>query len=228
MKRLSAMFVCIAILLSLTACTDNEIFVEGENNTVISKDGTEYILVDGTFGAYCLGDREFIGHVKGEKKSFFYQFYKITTGMYSVDSSRDVLVRYLPHNEFEAIYVRAELLNKEVSIDNCIRFEYVKSLYFGDNSISSTNKSINDCETFLNDIRNSQRAIDAGLYDLVKQPDGLLKNCYTYGYICGVLQDDLNLVIPLEVRSFDDKAYSIYLDGVEYVLPEEWLDKFID
>ncbi len=228
MRKLLVMFVCIAILISLTACAGNTLFEKGDNNTIISKDGTEYVLVDGTFGAYCFGDREFLGHVKGEIKSSTHLSYRIKSGMYSVDDSQDVLVRYPPHSEFEAVYVRSGLLNKEVSIDNCIRFEFVKSLHLGGNSISSANKSITECEAFLNDIRNSQRAIDAGLYDLVKQPDGLLKNCYTYGYICGVLQDGLNLVIPLQIMSFDDKAYSISVNGVEYVLPDEWVDKFID
>ena len=55
----------------------------------------------------------------------------------------------------------------------------------------------------------------------------MLKNCYVYGYVCGVLQEDVNFVIPLEVMSFDDKAYSIRIDNVEYVLPQEWIDKLI-
>jgi len=59
----------------------------------------------------------------------------------------------------------------------------------------------------------------------VRQPSGILNNCYIYGYVCGVVQEDINVVIPLEVRSFDDKAYSIILDDAEYVLSKKWLDK---
>ena len=73
----------------------------------------------------------------------------------------------------------------------------------------------------------AQTAKDAGLYDSIRQPNGTLNNCYVYGYVCGIVQEDLNIVIPLEVMSFDDKAYSILIDDVEYVLPEEWLIKFI-
>ena len=62
---------------------------------------------------------------------------------------------------------------------------------------------------------------------MVKQPDGTLENCYVYGYLCGVVQEDINLVIPLQIVSFDDKAYSIMLDDVEYVLPEEWINELI-
>ena len=76
-------------------------------------------------------------------------------------------------------------------------------------------------------IKSGQKAKDAGLYDLVKQPDGMLKNCYVYGYACGVIQEDLNVVIPLQVMSFDDKAYSIRIDDTEYVLTQEWVDTLI-
>lgn len=62
---------------------------------------------------------------------------------------------------------------------------------------------------------------------MVKQPDGMLKNYYVYGYVCGILQENVNLVIPLEVMSFDDKAYSIRINDIEYVLIQEWADKLI-
>ena len=147
--------------------------------------------------------------------------------MYSVNDSQDVLVRYFPDNEVAAIYVKSDLLRTEVAIDNCVRFEFVKGSLSNDEETTISNKGITECEKFLNEIIGGQKAEDAGLYDLVKQPDGMLKNCYVYGYVCGVLQEDVNFVIPLEVMSFDDKAYSIRIDDVEYVLPQEWIDKLI-
>lgn len=63
---------------------------------------------------------------------------------------------------------------------------------------------------------------------MAKQPDGSLVNCYVYGYVCGVIQEDVNIVIPLEVVSFDDKAYSITIDNIEYVLTQKWVDKLIN
>ena len=152
---------------------------------------------------------------------------KIKTGMYSVNNSQDVLVRYFPDNEFSAVYVKSELLKTEVSLDNCIRFEFVKGSLFNDKITTISNKGITECEQFLNEIKSGQKAKDAGLFDLVKQPDGTLKNCYVYGYVCGVIQDDINIVIPLEVMSFDDKAYSIKINDIEYVLAQEWIDKLM-
>ena len=143
-----------------------------------------------------------------------------------MNGSQDVLTRCFPDNEFTAIYVKSELLKKEVTLDNCIRFEFVEGLLFN-KEISISKIGTTECEQFLSEIKSGQKAKDAGPYDLVKQPDGTLKNCYVYGYVCGVIQDDINIVIPLEVMSFDDKAYSIKINDIEYVLPQEWIDKLM-
>lgn len=227
MRKVSIIFICLSIFFIFTACTDNVKFTETENKTIVSTDGTEYTFVGNESRVWCFGERKFIGHVKGEKKTFVHLTSKIKTGMYSVNDSQDVLVRYFPDNEFAAMYVKSELLKTEVTLDNCIRFEFVKGLLSDNTEISNSKKGITDCEVFLNEIKNGQKAKDAGLYDLVKQPDGMLKNYYVYGYVCGILQENVNLVIPLEVMSFDDKAYSIRINDIEYVLIQEWADKLI-
>lgn len=224
MRKVSIIFICLAIIFSFAACTSNVAFTETENETIVTADGTEYTFVGNEGSVWCFGEWEFIGHVKGEKKTFVHLASKIKTGMYSVNGSQDVLVRYFPNNEFAAIYVKSELLRTEVDLHNCIRFEFVKgSLFNKDTTISK--KGVTECEQFLSAIKSGQKAKDAGLYDLVKQPDGMYKNCYVYGYVCGVIQEDINIVIPLEVTSFDDKAYSIEIDDIEYVLPQGWLDR---
>ena len=226
MKKLSIVFMCLAIIFSLVACSNNVEFTEIENKTIVATDGTEYTFVGYEGAFWCFGEQEFVGHIKGEKKEFVHLLSKTKTGMYSVNGSQDVLTRCFPDNEFTAIYVKSELLKKEVTLDNCIRFEFVEgSLFNKETSISKI--GITECEQFLNEIKSGQKAKDAGLFDLVKQPDGTLKNCYVYGYVCGVIQDDINIVIPLEVMSFDDKAYSIKINDIEYVLAQEWIDKLM-
>lgn len=227
MKKISIVFMCLAIIFSLVACSNNVEFTEIENKTIVATDGTEYTFVGNEGRVWCFGEWDFIGHVKGEKKTFVHLTNKIKTGMYSVNDSKDVLVRYFPDNEFSAVYVKSELLKTEVSLDNCIRFEFVKGSLFNDKITTISNKGITECEQFLNEIKSGQKAKDAGLFDLVKQPDGTLNNCYVYGYVCGVVQDDINIVIPLEVMSFDDKAYSIQINDIEYVLAQEWIDKLM-
>ena len=234
MRKVFAVFICVAIIFSFASCnnnvkfteTDVVKFTETENKTIVANDGTEYTFVGFEGRVSCFGEWDFIGHVEGEKKSFIHLTSEIKTGMYSVNGKQDVLVRYFPDNEFSAIYVKSDLLKTEFTLDNCIRFEFVKGLLFDKDETALSKKGITECEQFLNEIKNGQKARDAGLYNLVKQPNGMLKNCYVYGYVCGIIQEDINIVIPLRVMSFDDKAYSIEIDGIEYVLQKEWLDKF--
>ena len=228
MRKISIIFICLVIVFSFVACTNNVEFTETENNTIVATDGTEYTFVGYEGRVWSFGEWEFIGHVKGEKETFIHLFNIVKTGMYSVNSSQDVLARYFPDNEFAAIYVKSELLKTEVTLDNCIRFDFVKGLLFNNDETIISKTGITECEDFLNEIKSGQTAKDAGLYDLVKQPDGMLKNCYIYGYACGVIQDDVNIVIPLQVMSFDDNAYSITIDDIEYVLTQEWVDKLIN
>ena len=226
-RKISAILICLAIVFSFVACNNSVKFIETENKAIVANDGTEYTFVCNEGKVWCFGKREFIGRVAGEKPLFidFLKIYK--TGIYSVNGSQDVLVRYLPNNEFSSIYVKSGLLKAEISLENCIRFEFAKDLLSENTEFSRNIEAITDCEQFLTDIRNGQTAKDAGLYELIKQPDGMLKNCYVYGYLCGVVQEDINLYIPMQISSFDDKAYSITIDAVEYVLPEEWVNKLI-
>ena len=227
MRKIFVILICLALICSFASCENSVKFSGTENKTILASDGTEYTFVGFEGSVACLGELDFIGHVKGEQKSFTHLTESIQTGMYSVSGKDDVLVRYFPNNEFAGIYVKSELLETEVALDRCIRFSFVEysSLYNAKTMIPQ--KGITECQQFLDEIKSGQTAEEAGLYDLVRQPDGMLKNSYVYGYICGVIQEDLNLVIPLTVWSFDDKAYSIEIDGVKYVLPEEWINKLI-
>jgi len=227
MRKVFAVFICMVIAFSFAACNNDEnvAFTEADNKTVVANDGTEYTFVGFEGRVSCFGEWDFIGHVEGEKKSFVHLTDKIKTGMYSVNGEQNVLVRYYPDNEFSAIYVKSGLLKTEVTLEKCIRFGFVKDSRFNKDEEALPKKGITECEQFLNEMKNGQTAKEAGLYDLVKQPDGTLKNCYVYGYVCGIVQEDVNIVIPLEVKSFDDKAYSISIENIEYVLTEEWAEK---
>lgn len=239
MRKVFTIFICMAIVFSFVACNNNATnesknetivdaeFTEIENKTIVAKDGTEYTFVGVEGKVHCVGVVTFIGHIKGEEKSFNHLGTEIRTGMYSVNGGQDVLVRFLPDSEFASIYVKSNLLKTEVSLDNCIEFKFVNVVSYNNIEIFNSTKGITECKQFLNEIKAGQKAEDAGLYDLVRQPDGMLHNCYVYGYVCGVLQEDINLVVPMKIISFDDKAYSITIEDIEYVLPNEWADKLI-
>lgn len=201
-------------------------FTADDDGKVFSMDdGTEYVSVGVEGRVWCFGEQEFVGHIEGEKTSFTHLGLEIKTGMYSVGGNQDVMVRYFPDNEFGFIYVKKDLLKTEATLDNCTKLGFVKNIY--NDETASPGNLITECSQFLDEIRSGPSAKEAGLYDLVIQPNGYYKNCYVYGYICGVIQEDVNIVIPMTVKSFDDKAYSVTIDDVEYVLPQEWLDRFV-
>lgn len=227
MKKISAVLTCFAIMLSFVSCSNGIGFRETQNKTIVSNDGTKYTFVGNEGSVCCFGEQEFVGHVAGEKKSFVLLDDIIKTGMYSVNGGQDVLVRLFPDNEITAIYVKSDLLKKEVAFDNCTRFMFIELSVWDNAEAMLSSEGITECEQFLLDIKSGQKAEEAGLYDLVRQPDGMLKNCYVCGYVCGIVQDNLKIVIPLKVTSFDDKAYSIVIEDVEYVLAEEWVNRLI-
>ena len=203
-------------------------FTADDEGNVFSKDyGTEYVCVGAEGRVGCFGKWEFVGHIEGEEKRLNHMDGATKTGMYSVDGSKDVMIRYFPDNEFAFIYARKDLLKTGVSLDNCIMLGLVEWPLFNSDETAFQGNLITECEQFFNEIKSGPRAKEAGLYDLVIQPNGYYKNCYLYGYICGIIQEDVNIVIPMVVTSFDDKAYSITIDDVEYVLPQEWFDRFV-
>ena len=138
MRKLFAIFICLTMIFSSTACNNNVKFTETENKTIVANDGTEYTFVGNAGMVWCFGEWDFIGHVAGEKKTFNHISSEIKTGMYSVNGSQDVLVRYLPDNEFASIYIKSDLLKTEIALDNCIRFEFVKSLLSDSAQISNS------------------------------------------------------------------------------------------
>jgi len=60
---------------------------------------------------------------------------------------------------------------------------------------------------------------------LVKQPDGMLENCYIYGVLYGFFAEEPNLAVRMEITSYNDLAYSISIEEKEYALPAEWLER---
>ncbi len=140
---------------------------------------------------------------------------------------KDVLIRYLPDNEFFQIYIKSGLLKNDATLENCIRLEFVEAKNKSTDILKSHNglSGLTECKKFISKIKGGKTASETGLYYSVKQSDGKLKNCYLYGYVYGFVQENINLAILMAVTSFDDKAYSITVGNEEYVLKQEWLDK---
>ena len=78
---------------------------------------------------------------------------------------------------------------------------------------------------FLSDVRRQKTPEQVGLYDLVVPSDdgrNIIGQC---GVIYGFFEEEPNVVIRMDVYSFSDQAYSVKIEGKEYVLPEKWVER---
>ena len=232
MKKVLCLIVVTLILLCGCSPTKENTFTKNKNGNIVSNSGVEYTHLANEGILYYLGDLDFIGSIQGEEKTSQHLGLSYQTGMFAIkDADNDnILIRYAPDNEWFSIYRKTSLPSFDFVVDNCIRFEFVKST--GDiqkDAIHTTcGEGITDkaeIAKFLSEIRTQKDAREAGLYDSVKKPDGMLENCYMYGVIYGFFADEPNLAIRMEITSFNDLAYSVAIDNKEYVLPAEWLQK---
>ena len=58
----------------------------------------------------------------------------------------------------------------------------------------------------------------------VIQPNGFFKNCYIAGAIYGYFEAEPYVHIRMDITSYNDQAYSISIEGKDYVLPEKWVE----
>jgi hypothetical protein len=233
MKRLLAILIAFSFVF-LISCNSDVTFTKTDENIIIASDGTEYVFLANEGFVDTFGSTNFLGKIKGEKSSFVHMTMRIETGLFSCenDTEKRILVRNVPDNEWKSYYRKATLPKIDLSPDNCVRFELIKgSDYSVDIKHMTCKEGIinsDDIKAFLTDIRSQKTAKEAGLYDMVEMPNGMLENCYELGVIYGYFKDEPNLAIPFHVTSFNDKAFSLRLNETEeYVLPEKWLSELI-
>ncbi len=231
----------ITFILLLCGCTqtnqtkENAYFTKNENGNIISPSGVEYSRLANEGILYYFGELEFVGSIKGEEKTSQHKGISYQTGMFTIKNNHNdnILIRYTPNNEWFSVYRKNSLSTLDFSEENCIRFEFVSGI--GDMQSDAihtickggiTDKA--EITNFLTEVRLQESPRDAGLYDLVKKPDGKLENCYRYGVIYGFFEDEPNLAIRMDIDSYNDLAYSISIGENQYILPESWLQKFIN
>ena len=110
--------------------------------------------------------------------------YSYQTGLFSIenDDSHDVLVRHSPDSEWFSLYRKTSLPPFDYSVDNCNRLELVLWKDSTENDIvhSSCGDGISSkevIEEFLSDVRSQENPREAGVYELITQPTGMLENC---------------------------------------------------
>lgn len=212
---------------------ENDVFfTKTEDGRLISPSGTEYVHLANEGFLYYFGDLTFLGGVEGETKESQHLGFSYQTGLFSIstDESHNILVRRSPNNEWFSIYRKATLAPFDYSVDNCVRLEFVIEDGYLERDEAHmtcgsglTNKT--EIATFLTAVRAQQNPRDAGLYDMITKPDGMLRNCYVYGVVYGFFEEEPNIVVRMVITSYNDLAYSIQIEGQEYVLPDEWLQR---
>lgn len=207
-------------------------FTWSKDGKIVSESGIEYALLAVEGNLYYLGELEFVGSVQGEEKTSQHLGYTYQTGMFAIQGAEndDILVRRSPNNEWCSIYRKASLPSFNFSVDNCVRLELVIDDGYLDNDIIHANCGDGIVDTleiakFLSGIRSQKDPKEAGLYDLIKKPNGTLDNCYWYGVIFAFFEEEPNVAIRMEIYSYNDLGYSVTIEGKEYVLPTELLQK---
>ncbi len=231
MKKLICMFA--ALLIFLCGCSqdkgkaDDATFTVLENGNILTPEGVEYSFLANegvlSFSEY---DIEFLGYVQGEAKTSQHLSSTFQTGIFGIKEVKsdipldDILIRRLPDSEWRAIYRKASLPEFDYSVDNCV---ILQRPYLLDGSCVTDPEEI---AAFLSTVRAQPDPREAGLYELVKKPDGFLENCYLYGAVYGYFEETPFLYVEMQITSYNDLAYSIEIEGKEYVLPEHLLKMF--
>lgn len=231
-KSLCAVLLC-AILFAFSACAEtNNVFTKTKNGNLVSVSGTEYEHIANEGVLYYLGDLLFQGSVEGEEKISQHMELSYRTGLFSIKNAEtdSILIRRVPNNEWASIYRKTSLPPFDFSADNCTRLELV--LGIGDIKNDEIHTTCGDgisnkleIAEFLSDVRSQMNPREAGLYDLITKQDGMLEHCYTYAVIYGFFEEEPNLAIRMNITSYNDLAYSVSIEGKEYVLPETWIQR---
>ncbi len=235
MRSVVSLLIASALVFSLCSCSKEEYeFVKLENKNIMNKDGEvyEFLASEESSNLHYIGSLEFIGSIKGEEKTSQHLEHTYQTGLFSIKESEsdNLLIRRLPNNEWYSIYRKESLPKLEFTVNNCDRLEFVRGLGFGDEyGIHTTcGEGITDpkeIKAFLSDVRAQEDADSAGLDVLVKKPNGQYENCISYAVIFGYFDEEPYLVTQMVITSYNDLAFTITLDGTEYVFPEKWFQE---
>lgn len=238
MKRILAITLLFLLLCGCTQSNqeqENSVFTKIENGNLISAAGVEYSHLANEGVLYYLGELEFVGSIQEEEQTSQHLGLSYQTGMYAIKNSPNdnIFIRYAPNNEWFSIYRKSDLPVSDFSVDNCIRLEFVPGI--GNQEKASIHVNCNGgivdkskITEFFANIRSQKSPREAGLYDFIKQPNGMLENCYVYGVVYGFFKDEPNLAIRMEITSYNDLAYTISIGESEYVLPELWLKELLN
>ena len=231
-KRTPYAALLFALLFTLCACFVKDNFpTQSSRNLTLNFRGEEYTYLSHGSILHCLGELIFEGSESDDPEQFEHHWLGFTPGIYSVKGDEDcsILIRYIPDDEWYTVYRKSSLPPLDVSVDNCSRLELVERTY--DDAANAVHISCGEGMTdraqiaaFLSDVRSQQTAQEAGLYDLLPETENGIRYFGTPHVLYAFFEEEPTLVLRMEVSSYNNQAYSVSLDGKQYVLPEKWFE----
>lgn len=222
------------ITIQTSSMEETESFLQDERGRLISSSGVEYSFLGHELELVYVGELVFKGYVQGESKILHHMDSEFQTGLFAIkgDETENILVRTYPDSEWRGIYRKSSLPEFDISVDNCIRLEWVPYADTPNGHINHENcgKCIvgrAEVKGFISDIRAQKDPSEAGLYDLVTKPNGWYENCYQSFKLYGFFEEEPTVAVEMAVYSYNDWAYSISILQEDYVLPQKWTEKFI-
>ena len=193
---------------------DTVTFSKNEKGNFVSEKGVEYELLANEWFLEYIGELEFAGSVEGEEEYTNHLDGLYKNGMYAIKGAKNdnILIRRIPNNEWFSIYRKASLPKMDYSIENCIRLEFISETHNTSDFHVTCGEGVVNKSTilsFLEDVNAQKSPEEAGLFDLIRKPDGGLENCYECGAIYAFFEEEPNLVVKLYITSYNDLAYSI-------------------
>ena len=208
----------------------NTTFSWNEAGNLVSASGNEYVYLSNeeTGTLRYIGVPQFAGPIEGEEATGKHLFSTYQTGMRSFKESDSILMRRAPNDEWYSLYRKASLPEYDFSLENCDRIEFapIPEIPVNHTQHITCGGGITDkdeIKLFISELKSQPTPDEAGLYDLVRQPDGAFENCYLCAFIYGYFENEPNLVQCMWVKSYNDQAYSVMLGNDEYVLPTQWV-----
>lgn len=208
----------------------NTVFTWNEEGNLVSESGNEYVRLsyEGTDTLRYIGVPQFAGPIQGEPETDHILTSIVTLGMRSFKESDSILMRIDPDSEWYSLYRKASLPEYDFSLENCDRIEFtpIPEIPVNHTQHITCGGGITDkdeIKLFISELKSQLTPDEAGLYDLVRQPDGAFENCYLCAFIYGYFENEPNLVQCMWVKSYNDQAYSVMLGNDEYVLPTQWV-----
>ena len=189
-----------------SGCSNKYTFTKKENGNIISVSGVEYELASHQGNLHHWGETEFVGYIEGEKRKSKLYNQRYNTGMFAFkdDDNDNILVRRPPNSEWIKIYRKTSLPEFDFIVDNCVRLEFLPhsqaNEFLGAHATCGDGMADKEeIEKFITDIRSQENPREAGLYDLIEKPDGMLENCYVYGVVLGTFAEEPNSYIKMQI-----------------------------